>query len=319
VKRTSLGSAIATYAFLLGVGVPGAWAQESPGPQVMPSSPAAVPGDIQGYPDSLDGLRHFATHLLAALESGDGTHISAYESMLAIPDPAGWFARTFGAVEARRLVLAYSLIMEEDPQDAREAFDLAYRKGVTEAQAQLLPNGRNEIQLQMVAGGDAPDPGAMEGIFNAAIEPIQIYEVYGRAADGRYFDIGAFVYADGGFRYVNLLMFNALSTIPAAGQSSDMSCETLKWIYAPPRSPLTMSALPETQVQGETTLNLLVNQDGTVSDVQPVDGDPSTTDAAMDSVRRWLFYIDAHGASPRPVRIQVHLSFRRPAPSRQAN
>jgi TonB family protein len=256
-----------------------------------PSASATV------YPDSQDGLKKFIEDVFGAMKSTDTGNISSYLSSLTIPDHNAWFMKVFGPVEGPRINAKYEVLLPKQSGMIRQRFEYAVSGGWTDITIR---------EWKKPAGDKFTFSGA---VMDAMTEPTPIY--IANAAKPQEKDlsyIGDFIYVDGGFRYVNTEIFQALSTAPPGRirEGGNVAAATITR-QVPPVYPAEARAA---HTEGPVVLHVILNTEGKVRQVTAISGDPVLTKAAIDAVRQWEYKPTLLNGTPVEVDTTVTVTFR---------
>lgn len=259
------------------------------------AAPAAV--SQPSYPESSDGLRKLIEDILGAVKSGDSVKASSYFSSLAIPDYAAWFVKIFGPVEGRRLKAKYEELLPQAATDMRKRFEYAIKGERTNIGVRVLQK--------------PVDPAARLGhaIIEAMIQPVPLYIVDGTSPKEKYpVFIGDFLYADGGFRYLDARVLQALSTAPPLRIRMGGNVQLAKLIRKV--NPTYPEEARAAHTQGTVLLRVVLATDGTPKEVTLVSGDPVLGKAAVDAVRQWRYQRTLLNGEPVEVETTISVDFR---------
>jgi TonB family protein len=256
--------------------------------QASPSAPA--------YPDSEDGLKNFIEEMMAAVNAGNSAKMSAHLANLPIPDHAVWFVRTFGADEGTRLDARYQIALEQLPDSVNRR--LKYAAGWK----------RTGIHVKVLQKPAHPNLPFWQAIADAMIQPVTFYSAEAASPDQKYpAYLGDFVYVDGAFRSIDFDVFHALSTAPPLRirQGGNVTAAILVHKVPPTYPEKALAA----HLEGSVVLHVIVGTDGTVKQVEPVSGDPTLAEAAVDAVKQWTYKPTLLNGSPVEVDSTVTVDF----------
>jgi len=244
----------------------------------QPSQDQSGPANaaVSNYPDTPAGLKSLLDDVFVAVKSNDSAkYISCFEAM-AIPNADTWFTQVFGPTEGSRLDEQYRALQPQAADTLKKAFDYALKDGRTNAEVKVYrKDGEQTV-----------------GIFHAALEamaaPGQIYFADGADPNNKFpAMIGNFVYVDGGFRYLDTRVLQALSTAPP--MRIRMGGNVMLAKLTNKIEPIYPAAAVAAQVRGTVRLRVIVGTDGTVRSTTIVSGDPLLQMAAVDAVRQWRY------------------------------
>jgi protein TonB len=142
----------------------------------------------------------------------------------------------------------------------------------------------------------------------AMVQPATLYRASGRnpnQKDG--YALGDFVYVDGGFRFVDTPVWQALGTAPPMrvrmGGNVTAASLTKK---VPPVYPEEARAA---RIQGTVVLHTIIGKDGAVKEVTVVSGDSALVKAAVDAVQQWRYRPTQLNGNPVEVDTTVAVNF----------
>jgi TonB family protein len=226
------------------------------------------------YPESADGLTKFLEDIFSAMKAGDDT--SAYFSNLEIPNRGAWFVKTFGSTEGVRLEAKYEQLLPIPANVIKGHFDYALKDGRTNVEVRVLQQPANPNAAMSVA------------IVKAMVQPTLVYNADGTSPQEKYpASIGDFVYVEGGFRYIDPQVFQALSTAPPLRIRLGGQVQVAKIVrkVAPIYPPEARAA----HITGAVVLHVIIGIDGKVQEITPMSGDMTLSQAAIDAVRQWQY------------------------------
>jgi TonB family protein len=257
--------------------------------------PAPAPSQ-SAYQDSADDLKKLVEDIFAAMKSGDEERTSTYFASLAFPDRA-WFTKMFGSVEGQRLEAKYTELLPEAPANIKGSFQYAMKGGRTNVEVSVLQKS-------------GPVSGLGRAILEAMAEPTPLYVVSGSSPKEQYgAAIGDFVYVEGGFRYLDTQVSQALTTAPPprirVGGNTQLSKLMRKVAPIYPDEAIAAHA------QGSVLLHVVIGADGKMNDVTVVSGDPVLAKAAVDAVRQWQYQPTLLNGKPVEVDSTIKIDFRR--------
>jgi TonB family protein len=265
-------------------------------PQETNQTPPAPAIPASTYPDSPDGVKKFVGDIFAAMESGDNEKASALLSSLSIPDHTAWFVKMFVPEEAPRLDAKYADVLPDEASKIRGLFEYA-----------LVRGGRTEVEASVVGYPVAGPLG--RAIAEAMVQPFSIYSVTAGDPNAKSLTlIGDFVYVDGGFRFIDTNVFQALSTAPPMRVQVGGIVEAGRLIHSiPPTYPPDAKAQ---HIEGDVVLHAIIGKDGTIKELTRVTGDPLLISSAIDAVRQWQYRPYLLNGAPVEVDTTITFHFR---------
>ncbi len=266
--------------------------------QVDGSPPAQNPPALApSYPESSDGLKSLLGDLFQAEKAGDDKKTSFYYANLAIPNHNQWFSRTFGNVEGSRLDTKYASSLDESPQRLQKRI-----------QAVLQP-GRTVVKLLVYQKPEDTSVPSIKTLLAASVDPITIYHAVGMNSpdDKSPFFLGDFVYVDGGFRYLDTQVMQALSTAPLLRVRIGGTVQRAKLLKEV--NPAYPQGAIASGTQGTVKLHGVFAKDGSVQQVDVVSGEALLAQAAADAVRQWTYQPTLLNGQPAEVDTAIDVTF----------
>ncbi len=126
--------------------------------------------------------------------------------------------------------------------------------------------------------------------------------VPGRAVAGFYF-----VYSDGGFRFLDRDVLQALSTAPPLRIRVGSSVLSPSVTYKV--APVYPDQAKAAGIEGDVVLHVIVGTDGAIKEATVVSGDPILVQAALDAVRQWKYRPTLLNSKPVEVDSTVTVRF----------
>jgi outer membrane biosynthesis protein TonB len=129
--------------------------------------------------------------------------------------------------------------------------------------------------------------GLVQTALAAMTSPTGIYHAkMVSEADGKLLIfLGDFVYVDGGFRYLDLVVMQALSTAPTPLLKIGGNVQAAKLMYRV--NPVYPEAARSSGRQGIVKLHAIIGKDGSVRNIEVISGDSLLVQAALDAVKQW--------------------------------
>jgi TonB family protein len=224
----------------------------------------------------LDLHENLIGDIFSAMKSGETDVASSYFASLEIPDRVAWFTKEFGPVEGPRLEVKYQALLRQPSAAIRAHFEYA------------LKGGRINVEVHVLRGTADAKSVMSRAILDAMVQPFPLYSADGTSPTEQYAaSIGDFVYADGGFRFVDPQVFLALSKAPPLRirVSGDVAVKSLDHKVAP----IYPNEARANRVQGTVVLHVVIGTDGSIKQIEPVSGDPVLVEAATVAVRQWKY------------------------------
>ena len=266
-------------------------------PQAEAPKAAAVQGDVAAptYAEAPDGLKKLVQDLFDTEKLGDTKRSSETYTNLVIPSHSQWFGKTFGNEEGERLDAKYNELIEVSTSSLKKRVALAVQKGQNHVVVRTFQKAE-DVQMEL-----------LKAILAAMANPTALY---GAAMNSGPEDksptlLGDFVYVDGGFRYLDFAVMQALSTAPPPRILGNIQRPKLvKEVN--PVYPLGAKAHG---VQGTVKLHIIVARDGSVRQIELVSGDPLLVQAAIDSVKQWRYQPSLLNGQAVEVVTEVSVAF----------
>lgn len=261
--------------------------------EIPPTSTVPLPS----YPESPDGLKKLIEDIFSVVKSGNNEKAFSYFSSLTIPDHNAWFVKTFGPTEGPRLDTKYEELLPQAPNRIRQAFEYALRDARTDVRVSVL-------QKLTEAGS-----GLGQATIEAMVQPTPLYIADGTSPQEKYpASIGEFVYVDGGFRYLDQQVSQALSTAPPLRIRVGGNVQLAKLVHKV--NPTYPDDAKAAHTKGTVVLHVVLATDGTPKEVQLVSGDPVLGQAAVNAVRQWQYRPTLLNGNPVEVDTMVSIEFR---------
>jgi TonB family protein len=258
--------------------------------------PQSTLSSLPSYPKSRDGLKKFVEDIFGAVKSGDSEKASEYFSSLAIPNHDTWFVKVFGSEEGARLDSKYQELLAQTPPRISKSIEYA------------LKGGRTNVEVEVVQKPVETSARLTRAAIEAMVEPTTIYVVDGTNPTEKYPTfIGEFVYLEGGFRYLDTEVIQALSTAPTPRIRVGGNVQLASLIHkVEPKYPDEAKA---SRTFGSVLLHIIVATDGTLKEVMLQSGDPVLGMAAVEAVRQWRYKPTLLNGEPVEVDTTVLVKF----------
>jgi len=272
------------------VGKPGRRAQQ--GTATRPQA-----ATITAYPDSAEGLKSLLQDWFAAIKAGDTVKSSQYLESFAIPNHQEWFVKTFGAAEGARLEAKYTDL---------QAKPLEWLKKSAEREVKAE---RFSVEASILEKSTSTQMRVPQALLAAMVQPTPVYYTSSHkdANDKSSFFLGNFVYVDGGFRYLDLQVMQALSTAPPMRVMIGGNVQAARLTNRV--QPVYPREARDQKIQGTVMLHVIIGTDGTVQQIQVVSGPPLLVPAAIDAVKEWRYGPTLLNGQPVEVDTQINVAF----------
>lgn len=249
------------------------------------------------YPESAEGLRNLLQDWFAAIKAGNSTRSSQFLETFAIPNHQEWFAKTFGAEEGARLEARYTDLQAE-PLDK-----------LTERAAEVVKGGKFSLEVAVFDKSIDKDLPLHRAISAAMVQATLIYRASYRKGPKDMWPhfLGDFVYADGGFRYLEMQVMEALTSAPALRVAFGGSVQGARLTHrVEPVYP------QDAKIKSTVVLHVIIATNGTMKEMRVVSGHPLLFQAALDAVKQWRYEPTLLNGEPVEVDTQIELNFSPP-------
>jgi TonB family protein len=253
---------------------------------------------LSGYPDSPEGLKTLIDDILAAVKARRNDRVSELLNNLAIPDYKTWFVKEFGSDEGPRLAGKYQEFAPRLTFEAEKLFNAAQAEGRTEVSVTTLQKPID----QSVSGLN-------RAIVEAMQDPLTLYSASGRSPNQPYaLLLGHYFYIEGGFRYLDNAVLQALSTAPPLRIKLGGQVVTSKQLHKV--EPIYPPEARASRTEGPVVLHAIIGTDGYVKELNVMSGDPVLAEAAVTAVRQWQYRPTKLNDVPVEVDTTITITFR---------
>jgi TonB family protein len=252
---------------------------------------------LAAYPESAEGLENLLQNWLAAIKVGDRAKSAQFLECFAIPDHATWFENIFGPMEGARLAAKYEALQAQD-------MDWLRKRG-----EQVVKQDKLAVVVAIYAKPGDTRSLLQQAVLNAEMQPAALYHTSSRAGanDSSPYFLGYFVYVDGGFRYFEQQVMQALSSAPPLRIAIGGNVQAARLINrVQPSYPEEAS---KEKISGTVKLHVIIAKDGKIQQIQIVSGHPLLVQAAMDAVRQWQYQPTLLNGQPVEVDTQIDVVF----------
>jgi TonB family protein len=256
---------------------------------------------IANYPDTQDGLEHFAKDLLKAHKPGNQSdEVQRLVQSLALPNPREWFSKVFGEHAYELLAQAYSRNQTALLREVDAAVVTAARDGYREIWAKKYEKSCDD------SAGELTFP-----LLMARVTPVPLYEL--RMTNASSFRrISVFAHVDGTFRYVGPLNIPnefapAKDAKPPARievKGDVQAAKTLKKV-----SPSYPDAARREGLEGTVRLHAIIGKDGGVEQVRVIRGYCSLSEVSLPAVKQWRYTPTLLNGEPVEVDTTIDVIF----------
>jgi TonB family protein len=249
------------------------------------------------YPESVEGLKSLLQDVFAAVKAGDLAKSSGYLAAFSIPNHEAWFLKTFGSSEGSRLETRYNELQPKFTEWLQKRIE------------QAVKDGRTEIGVSRIEKPEEAQMRLMRAVLGALAQPIKIYTTSDSKStdDKSPFYLGDFVYVDGGFRYLDRPVLQALSTAPTMRVTVGGNVQRERLVRkVQPEYP---QDAKDGKIQGTVVLHVILGTDGTVQQIQVVSGHPLLVQSALDAMKQWRYQPTLLNGQAVEVDTQVNVIF----------
>jgi TonB family protein len=258
------------------------------------------------YPDTATGLKSFLQKLSELVASEDSAKASAAFRQLEIPDAGKWFDNLLGPDLAMRVAVAYAV----NPNGREEEL---------EKQLETVKTRDREIFVSpLVASAGRPLAPLERALFDAMKSPQVFYSAkLVDLSDNSVIPLGYFVYAAGGFRYVDI------ATVQSIDSSKPLRIRQFAGGPVPKPLHKTNPVYPEEardeHLSGAVALEAVIGTDGSVKEVKPLNGPAVLVEAARNAVLLWSFEPPTYHGAPVELVVPIELTFNLTGPQTVGN
>jgi TonB family protein len=204
--------------------------------------------------------------------------------------------KTFGNTDGARLTAKYVQLQPQASADLQKMFEYA------------LKDNRTTVSVKAYTREAEPKIGAIRAVLEAMSVPAAIYTADGSNSNSQYSAVlGDYVFVDGGFRFLNSQVLQALSTAPAMRIRVGGNVAAAKLVHrvSPIYPPITQTA----HIKGTVRLHVIVGVDGAPKEITVVSGDQALAQSSLDAVRQWRYAVTTLNGAPVEVDTTVDVVF----------
>jgi TonB family protein len=276
---------------------------QDPGAQQPSASTAAQAATIAIYPDSTSGLEHLLKDIIRAQRENDAARAEGLLQSLILPDYGRWYHENFDDGIAKLGVAAYA----------------ANLNSFTAQLARYFLEVQNEDRTRVEAAryGKNCDDNASELTFMILDGRLKEFPIY----EGRFFKgdsfrrLFAFVYVDGGFRFLIVPNFDQVAKSEArARQEGAAKRVTIGGNVQAARlvnrvQPTYPTVAREEHLSGTVKLHAIIGTDGSIQSLRVWSGKCSLARASVDAVRHWRYQPTLLNGKPVEVDTEIDVIF----------
>ncbi len=247
-------------------------------------------------PDTAAGLKSFLQQLSELAASEDSAKASAAFKQLEIPDAGKWFYDLLGADLARRVAVAYAVNPNGREEELRKQLET------------VKTRDREILVSPLVASAGRPLAPLERALFDAMKSRQFFYSAkLVDLSDNSVIPLGYFVYAAGTFRYVDI------ATLQSIDSSKPLRIRQFAGGPVPKALHRTNPVYPEEardeHLSGVVTLEVVIGTDGSVKDVNPLNGPALLVEAARNTVMQWSYEPPTYNGAPVELVAPLEITF----------
>jgi hypothetical protein len=249
--------------------------QASPQEQAEAMETTAFPE----YPDTAEGLENLMNEMLRLESSGDRKTFAVYAKSLELPDGDAWYSHVFGGDAGPQFAEQTAPMRGNTEHEAVNMIGTMQREGLVNVKS---------VKFTAACNNDAT---AEEyPVLLLRQSPQTLYDVrFGSAS--RQTIWGLFVYADGGFRYVamprRMELISARESNASGRIKVDATVQAAKLISKVTPDYSKLKGLRN--ASGRVILDAVIGKDGTVRDIDLLEGGCAASEALIGAVRQWRY------------------------------
>lgn len=255
-----------------------------------PAQPALVTGQaaapaIPSYPNSTKGLEEFVKDTMNLVKSGDMKAVGPYTRSLAVPDPHSWYKSVFGEYVGLQLAEAAEASRSNIEGGAESTLSMVLNQKMTDIHVVRFTDSCNDLatakEYPILALREHPEP---------------FFDVRFQSNPSTGAAWGFFAYVDGGFRYIGdiqkglppqLASHPTASSTAPPGVKVPGNVQAAKLIhFESPVYPVVQNAHHR---PGTVILSAVVAKDGSIQDLNLIEGECAFAKSALESVKKWRY------------------------------
>lgn len=269
----------------------------------QPATGASQLVAISSYPDSTSGLEHLLKDIVKAQKENDAARAEALLQSLTLPDYTRWYYDNFDDGIAKLGVAAYAA--------NTNTFTAQLARYFLEVQSE------DRQRVEAARYGKDCDDNASELTFmilDGRLKEFPIYE--GRFFKGATFRrLFAFVYVDGGFRFLIVPNFDQVAKSEAKARQEGAAKRVLVGGNLQAArlvkrvQPTYPTVAREEHLSGTVKLHAVIATDGSVQSLRVWSGRCSLARASVDAVRQWRYQPTLLNGNPVEVDTEIDVTF----------
>lgn len=262
---------------------------------------------IPSYPDTAKGLEKFMKDMMKCVKDGDKQALANYARSLVLPDAESWFKSVFGDALGTQL----ATISER----SRNEIELS----APDMLAQFEHEKRTNIDVVRLDESCGTLALPVESPFLALRQrPEPLYDIrfsgHGDSSVWLYF-----AYVNGGFRYIGTMRRKGLEgrvngagiagSNPAGPQALHVPLNVQQARLVSEKMPVYPDEAKRAHIQGTVVLRAIIAKDGTVRDLDVIEGQCALTESAITAVRSWRYKPTIINGEPVEVDTTINVVF----------
>jgi TonB family protein len=251
------------------------------------------------YPDSPKGLQDFLELVFAAIKANDKPKIESLWRSTQLPEHAAWFARVFGDKEGAALEAAYTKHLGSTPSLPGKTYEFV--ASLDTFKFVILPLAQAAV--------NRPDSWA-KLILLSMKAPVTAYraEAIGPAGAASYL-LGYFFYVEGSFRWIDEIVFSALSAAKISTRLPYISALEAQMLLLQSTPPVTPPLVRREGISNTVILDVIIDVLGQVKSASILSGDLVLGNAARAAVLGWRYRPYIQNGRPVDVETTVTVTF----------
>jgi TonB family protein len=269
-------------------------------------SPATTPATtIPSYPNSTKGLESLVKEMLNLEKGGNQQELAEYVKSLSLPNADDWFKSVFGDKLGARAAGSSTLLRSSAAAWIPNLLATQLDKKQTTVQV---------VRFEGSCNGDATDLEYPILLLRRRPEPLYDVRFMGASTSSvwRYF-----AYLDGGFRLVGASQRESFVEPPQSnkppGAASPQriqiggTVQQAKATYHP--APVYPPEAKAEHIQGTVILQAIIGTDGSIQDLELIQGQCYLAESALDGVKRWRYLPTLFNGKPVEVRTTIQVVY----------
>jgi TonB family protein len=227
------------------------------------------------HPTTFEGISKQFQEILRARQQGNSERLDELRGNLVLPEAQAWIAQNFADDKTEVLAEEYAKELAQFQSTLTRSLDLRSNSETLEIR---LQRWERPAQQSSELTANEPKP--------AANVPVETYQITVAAeGHGSVAWLGTFAYLRGAYRFIGSGAYPFWSlncfTVPSA------NFQMAQVVHR--EAPMFPANALQQRVQGTVRLHATIAKDGTVHELQVVDGHPALAGAALEAVRKWRY------------------------------